>query len=112
MGKHTKRPGREARDVHAVIRVQAAALKRFPPGQYLIPADMPELNALVLTAVQTFDAAARAAVPSVAVFEGRTYWLRVAMLAKVEVFDSPGAADPVAPAALHRIDGAGHEPGH
>ena len=73
---------------------------------------MPEMNALVLTAVRAFDAAARAAVPSVAVFEGHPYWLRVAMLARVEVFDSPGAADPVAPAALHRINGAGHEPGH
>jgi len=110
MSKRSKRPGRAARDVHSIIREQAATLKRRPPGTYAVPADMPEVNALMLAAIQALQAAPPP--PSTFVFAGRTYWLQVETLAKLEVFDSPGAFEPLLPGTLYRTEVAGHAPGH
>lgn len=112
MGKRSKRPGRDARDVHAIIREQAETLKRGPPGARAMPADVPEVAALVLAAIRNFEAAMQAATPSTVVFEGRTYWLQVEAMAKLEVFDSPGASEPMLPGSMFRTKVAGHVPGH
>jgi hypothetical protein len=112
MGKRSKRPGRDARDVHAIIREQAETLNRRPPGTYAMPADVPEVAALVLAAIRTIEAAMQAATPSTVAFEGRTYWLQVETMAKLDVFDSPGASAPMLPGSVFRTKVAGHVPGH
>jgi|JI10StandDraft_1071094.scaffolds.fasta_scaffold508755_3 hypothetical protein len=108
MSKRSKRPGREARDVHAIIRADADRLKRMPRHANHTPADMPEVESLMMACRH----AVTAATPSTVKFEGRTYWLRVGMLLKLEVFDAPGAAEPLLHGSVFGSDGFGHEPGH
>lgn len=115
MGKPSKRPGRDAWDVHAIIRGQAVTLNCRPPGTYAVPADMPEVNALLVAAMRALEATPppqpQPPPPSVFVFSGRFYWLRVEVLAKLEVFDSPRASAPLV-GVWCQAQEAGHVPGH
>ena len=108
MSKRSKRPGREARDVHAIIRADAERLKRMPRAANHIPDDMPEVVALMTACREAVEATT----PSIAKFAGRTYWLRVGMLLKLEIFDSPGAAEPLLHGTAFNATGFGHVPGH
>lgn len=108
MGKRSKRPGRAARDVHAVIREQAETLKATPrPG--MRDADhMPEVAALLAASRQAVESS----IPSALVFEGRRCFLRVRLALQLDVFDSPGAADPLVRGATLSLEDFGHVPGH
>ncbi len=108
MGKRSKRPGRAARDVHSIIREQAEQLRHVPRPGMREAAELPEVAALL-------DAARRAvegAIPSALVYEGRRYFLRVRLALQLDVFDSPGAADPLICGATVSSEDFGHAPGH
>ncbi len=108
MGKRSKRPGRAARDVHAVIREQAAHLKATPGLLISDADDYPECAALLHAARKQVEAT----IPAAVTFEGRRYWLRVRLALQLEVFDTPGAAEPLLAGATATREGFGHVPGH
>lgn len=108
MGKRSKRPGRAARDVHAVIREQAAHLKATPGLQISDADDYPEAGALLHAARQRVESS----IPSAVHFKGRRYWIRVRLALQLEVFDAPGAAEPLLVGATVTHEGFGHAPGH
>lgn len=108
MGKRSKRPGRAARDVHAVIREQAERLKSAAQAGMRDPDDMPEVAALLAAS----RAAVESSVPSAVVFEGRRYFLRVRLALQLDVFDSPGAGEPLLQGATMSSEDFGYVPGH
>lgn len=108
VAKLSKRPGRAARDVHAVIRAQAEALKRAARPGMRDADEMPEIAALLGAA----RAAVEGASPAAVIFEGRRYYLRVRMALQLDVFDSPGDADPLVRGASFSCEEFGHVPGH
>lgn len=108
MGKRSKRPGRAARDLHAVIREQAEHLKAGP-GFRISDADTyPECAALLHAGRKHVESS----IPAAFVFEGRRYYLRVCLALQLDVFDSPGAADPLVRGATVNAETFGHAPGH
>lgn len=108
MGKPSKREARASRDVHAAIRAHADRLKAAPVAGLRDAASIPEVDAL-LRACRT---AVEAATPAAVVFEGRRYYLRVRMALQMDVFDMPGAAEPLICGATFSTEGFGHTPGH
>lgn len=108
MGKQSKRPAREARDVHAAILAAAERLKSSGRTGFREAAEFPDVAAL-LYAIR--DAVAEG-VPRSVVFEGRRYWLRVRLAVQIDVFASPGDAEPLLRGASFSTDDHGHRPGH
>ena len=108
MGKRSKRPGRAARDVHAVIREQAAHLKATPGLRISDADEFPECAALLHAARHRVESS----IPTAVVFEGRRYWIRARLALQLELFDKPGAAEPMLVGATVTHEGFGHVPGH
>lgn len=108
MSKRSKRPAREARDVHAAILAAAQALKASGRVGIRDGSEFPEVEALLHAAR---DAIA-AQMPQSFVFEGRRYWLRSRLGAQIDVFAAPGDADPLLMGAAFSTDDHGHRPGH
>ena len=50
--------------------------------------------------------------PSTFEHEGATYYLRTRLALQLEIFDVPGAAEPLMRGAVFSLQGFGHEPGH
>ena len=109
MGKTSKRPGREERDVHAAIREEAAQAMSRPSGGASDSKDWPALDALMrVCRAELVDA-----IPEFIDYHGRRYFLRVHLvMTELEVFDGPGKAVPLMRGALGLIEGAGHVRGH
>ena len=108
MSKTSKRPGRAARDVHAAIQRQAAALKAAPVRGASDAELFPEGAALM----EACRVAVGEAVPRSVLFAGRPYWVRVRLAYGVEVFDSPTATEPLIRGASYSAETHGHRPGH
>lgn len=108
MSKPSKRPGRAARDVHAVIREQAETLNRMPQFGMRDAESLPEVAALLAASRECIERS----VPAAVVFEGRRYYLRVRMALQLDVFDAPGAAAPLIRGATASAEDFGHVPGH
>jgi hypothetical protein len=108
VGKQSKRPGRAARDIHAVILAQAAELKASPGLRISDADDYPELAALLHCCRRQVEAG----VPSAVSFEGHRYFLRVRLALQLDVFDSAGAAAPLISGATASAEDFGHVPGH
>ncbi len=107
-GKRSKRPAREARDVHAAILAAAQTLKSRACVGICDGSEFPEVAALLHAAR---DAIA-ASVPQSVVFEGRRYWVRSRVMAQIDVFAAPGDADPLLMGASFSTTDHGHRPGH
>jgi hypothetical protein len=108
MGKPSKRPGRAARDVHALIREEAAQLRQAPAFGIRDAAELPavaELLAAVRRAIES-------GVPSAVEHHGRRYYVRASLAMQVDVFDAPGAGLPLVSGAAFSTEGFGHAPGH
>ena len=108
MGKPSKRAARAARDVHLVIREHAQRLKAAPFPGVSAAESVPEVAEL-LTACRE---AVEGAVPAAVVFKGRRYYLRVRLALQLDVFDAPGAGEPLIRGASFSTEGFGHAPGH
>lgn len=108
MGKKSKRPGREARDVHATIRATAEALKSTGRTRVHMAAKFPELEALLTAASD----AVFAAVPSTFEHEGRKYWLRVTLGMGLQVFAGPAEGEALVRGARYCTNEHGHAPAH
>lgn len=108
MSKKSKRPGRAARDIHAAIKTQCEALRHSKRSGLRRAEELPDVEALMLAARRRVEAS----IPSTVVFEGRTYWLRVRLLAQYDIFDSPAAGEPMLCGAVVSSDDFGHSPGH
>lgn len=108
MSKRSKRPGRAARDVHAAIRSAAEALQRSPHVGFRDADELPEVAELLHAAR---DAVQRS-VPQSFEFHGRRYWLRARLCVQFDLFDSPGAGEPLVCGASLSTDDFGHAPGH
>lgn len=108
MSKRSKRPGREARDVHAAILAAAQALKSSGRVGIRDASEFPEVAALLNAAR---DAIA-AQVPQSLVFEGRRYWLSSRLMVQIDVFAAPGDAEALLMGAAFSTDEHGHRPGH
>lgn len=108
MGKASRRAGRRARDIHEAIREQAARLKAAPEPGCRDADEVPEVAELLAACRQAVEAA----VPSAVVFEGRRYYLAVRLVTAFDVFDAPGAAEPLVRGATLSFDVFGHRPGH
>ena len=107
MGKQSKRPGRAARDVHARIKAQADELNGAPRFGVRDAAEVPEVAALMMSARRRIEGA----MPSTFEHEGRTYYLRTRLAIQFEIFDAPGAGEPLMRGAV--LPGEfGHVPGH
>lgn len=108
MGKQSKRPGRAARDVHAAIKLQAAAARRAPSFGIRDAEETPELAALMRSARGRIEQG----MPSTFEHEGRTYYLRTCLAMQFEIFDTPGTGAPLMRGAVFSGEGFGHAPGH
>jgi hypothetical protein len=108
MSKKTKRPGRVPADVHERILDQVATIKRDGPHVARDADELPEVAALL----EAGRIAVGSAVPSSMIYEGRTYWLRVSMVAHIDVFSDPGARIPLVHGVTFNTDAFGHVPGH
>ena len=108
MSKKSKRPGREARDIHATIRADAAKLKAAEKFGTHDGAEFAELNALLCA----YRDAIETSVPRSIAFEGRAYYGRVRLAIKLDVYAGPGDAEPLASALHFSGEGCGHAPGH
>lgn len=108
MSKRSKRPAREARDIHATIRAQAAELKRSAEVGFRDGDTAPEAAALL----QECRRAVEASIPSAVLFEGRRYYLRCRLVIQLDVFENPGDAEPLLIGAAFSTEGHGHTPGH
>ena len=108
MSKPSKRPAREAREVHAAIREAAAQLKAAPAPGFRDAGTFPEVSALLSACRE----AIAAGVPRFVLFRGRNYWLRAAVAVQVDIFDSPTAAEPPLRGAAFSAESHGHRPGH
>lgn len=108
MGKPSKRPGRAARDVHALIRDEAERLRQAPEFGIRDAEELPAVAGLLHAARQAIESA----VPSAFWHEGRRYYLRAALAVQLNVFDAPGAAAPLVRGATFSSEGFGHAPGH
>lgn len=108
MGKSSKRASRASRDTHAAIRQHAARLKAAPVSGLRRTQAIPEVDALL----RACQVAVEEAVPAAVVFEGRRYFLRVRMSLQLDVFDTPGDAEPLIRGVTFSSEGFGHVPGH
>lgn len=108
MGKASKRPGRASRDIHATVREHAERLKAAPQFGTRDADELPEVAALLVASREAVERS----VPAAVVFEGRRYYLRVRLAMQLDVFDSPGAGEPLIRGAAMSSEGFGHEPGH
>lgn len=108
MGKQSKRPGRAARDVHAAIKLQAAAARSATSFGIRDAEETPELAALMRSARGRIEAG----LPSAFEHEGRTYYLRTSLVMQFDVFDAPGAGEPLMSGAVFSTESFGHAPGH
>lgn len=108
MGKRSKRPGRESRDIHDAIREAAELVRRRPAGGMSDAAELPALAALMDAARDAIDAR----VPSGFEFHGRRYYLRSRLAVQFDIFDGPAAAVPLVCGASFSLKEFGHAPGH
>ena len=108
VSKKSKRPGREARDIHATIRADADMLRASTRCGERNGEDFPELNALLYA----YRNAIAAAVPRSIIFEDRTYYGRCRLVIHLDVFAGPGEAEPLVSAVNLSSEGYGHAPGH
>jgi hypothetical protein len=109
MSKPSKRPGRAARDVHAAIREAAELFRNAPSFMVSNAEDHPEVAALMTACSEAVEAG----IPKSVVFEGRTYWLTVALTAiRLDVYASPAESRPLFSGASASTRGHGHKPGH
>lgn len=109
MGKQSKRPGRAARDVHAVIREQAAEARSLGEGGRSEAERWPALAGLM----QTSRLELQRRTPSQVVHEGHRYYLQFRFVCvELAVFDAAGAAVPMMVGALADMGVFGHAPGH
>lgn len=108
MGKKSKRPARAARDVHAIIRADAEALKATAESGVYDAEQFPELAALLHAGRE----AVSAGVPRTMLYKGRNYWLRVRLAVQLDVFAQPGDADPLVRGVSGSTDDYGHAPAH
>jgi hypothetical protein len=70
--------------------------------------ELPEVAALL----EASRLALGKAVPKSMDYEGRTYWLRVRMVAHIDVFGEPGSCIPLVQGMTFNTDVFGHVPGH
>ncbi len=108
MGKQGKRAGRDARNAHERIKAQAKAAREAPRPGMRDAEETPALAALMSSARRRIEAA----MPSTFEHEGATYYLRTRLALQLEIFDVPGAAEPLMRGAVFSLQGFGHEPGH
>lgn len=108
MGKASRRAARRARDIHEAIRDHAARLRAVPEPGCRDADEVPEVAALLAACRRAVEAA----IPSAVVFEGRRYFLAVRLVTAFDVFDAPGAAEPLIRGAALSLDVFGHRPGH
>lgn len=112
MGKASRRKRdqtAQAGDVHARIASEAAECRNAPRPGVRDANDLPALNSLLDSA----RAALERAIPARFDHEGKTYFLRVSVgLARLMVFDAPGASEPLACAMSGSVEEFGHTPCH
>lgn len=108
MGKQSKRPGRDARDVHASIRAEAERLATSARCGVRMADELPAVAGLLGAA----RAAVESAIPSGFDYEGRRYFLRVCMALQIEVFEGPGSGAPLVRGITFSTEDFGHAPGH
>lgn len=112
MGKAAQRKkaskGAPAGDVHKRIADEARAVKENPAC--LRDADeTPALKDLIDTATAAFTAR----VPSTFEHQGKTYYMRVSIgLARVKVFETAAAAEPMTTGIAGSYEEFGHKPFH
>jgi hypothetical protein len=108
MGKASRRAGRASRDIHAAIRDHAAALRAMPRAGFREADELPEVAALLAACRRAVEAA----IPGSVVFEGRRYFIGCRLMVAFDVFDGPGAAEPLIRGASASLEVFGHRPGH
>ncbi|MBL8328718.1 MAG: hypothetical protein JNJ71_07675 [Rubrivivax sp.] len=108
MGKPSRRPGRAARNVHAQIREEANQLRQAPRSGVRDAEELPAVAGLMVCARRAVESA----VPSTIEYEGRRYFIRVHLAVQIDIFDTPGASDPLVCGVVFSSDGFGHVPGH
>ncbi len=112
MGK-TAKPQRDqaapASDIHARIAAEAAACRTAPRPSVRDAGEFPALGALL----DSGRTALEQSIPTQFDHAGKTYFLRVSIgLARLMVFDTPTAYEPMACAMSGSSEEFGHTPGH
>lgn len=109
MSKPSKRPGREARDIHQVIQETAERMRNAPAFDVRDTEEFPEVDRLMSCIREDIERA----IPRMSVFEGRPYWVTVRMPHMlVDIFANPGDARPLIQGATFSRNPHGHKPGH
>lgn len=112
MGKAARRRREQASrqsDGHAEIAREAEQLRSRCRGAICDADDVPALGALLGSA----RASVERGIPARFEHDGRTYWLRVSVgLARLEVFDTATAREPLTTAISCSVEEFGHSPGH
>lgn len=96
-------------DIHARIAREAAQVRQSPRPGVRNAEQLPALNGLLESA----RAALERGIPARFDHEGKTYFLRVSVgLARLMVFDTPTAFEPLALAISGSVEEFGHTPCH
>ena len=99
----------QAGDIHARIASEAAQVRNAPRPGVRDADELPALNGLLDSA----RAALERGIPARFDHEGKTYFLRVSVgLARLMVFDTPTAFEPLACAMSGSVEEFGHTPCH
>ena len=99
----------QAGDIHARIASEAAQCRNNPRPGVRDAEELPALNGLLDSA----RAALERGIPARFDHEGKTYFLRVSVgLARLAVFDTPTAFEPLALAISGSVEEFGHRPCH
>lgn len=99
----------QAGDIHARIASEAAQCRNNPRPGVRDAEELPALNGLLDSA----RAALERGIPARFDHEGKTYFLRVSVgLARLMVFDTPTAFEPLALAISGSVEEFGHTPCH
>lgn len=109
MSERPRRKGQANRDVHEVIRATAEEIRSLSDGGLSHAASLPQP---VADLIDTCARAVHGSVPKVCEFEGRRYYLRSAMLLRLDIFDDPASSVPLLRVAVGSPDELGHVPAH
>ena len=94
-------------EVHSQIALEAAQLRKAPRHGVRDAAELPAVNALLATARASIERS----IPNQFNHEGKTYFLRVSLrMARLMVFDSATAANPMVLALTGSLNEFGHTP--
>lgn len=96
-------------DIHSQISKEATKLRNAARNGIQEASLTPALSALLDSARSAIEQS----IPTSFEHEGRTYWLRAALLhARLMVFDAPATCSPMAFAVSGSSKEFGHDPGH